>query len=74
MSVSMLPPLPATSVPATRPQVNLPQAEMPARREPAFAASAELGEQLLNLEKAQIEIDRHKAEELAHLRELQDRD
>jgi len=47
---------------------------MPARREPAFAASAELGEQLLNLEKAQIEIDRHKAEELAHLRELQDRD
>ena len=47
---------------------------VPAEREVTFATSAELGEQLRNLEKAQVEIDRKKAEELARLRELQDRD
>jgi hypothetical protein len=41
---------------------------------PAFAPSAELGEQLQTLERAQAEIDRQKAEELARLRALQDRD
>jgi hypothetical protein len=39
-----------------------------------FPPSAELGEQLQHLEKAQVEIDRRKTEELAGLRELQDRD
>jgi hypothetical protein len=39
-----------------------------------FPPSAELGEQLNGLEEAQIEIDRKKAEELARLRDLQDRD
>lgn len=42
--------------------------------ETAFAPSAELGEQLNHLADAQVEIDRKKAEELARLRELQDRD
>jgi hypothetical protein len=50
------------------------------RREPAvdpaavFRPSAELGEQLQHLEKAQAEIDRRRAEELARLRAIQDRD
>jgi hypothetical protein len=39
-----------------------------------FAPSEELGEQLQRLEQAQAEIDRRKAEELARLRALQDRD
>jgi hypothetical protein len=39
-----------------------------------FLPSPELGEQLERLEQAQVEIDRKKAEELARLRELQDRD
>jgi hypothetical protein len=39
-----------------------------------FLPSAELGEQLQHLQKAQAEIDRGKAEELAHLRAIQDRD
>ena len=36
--------------------------------------SAELGELLINLQQRQISIDRQKAEELARLRALQDRD
>jgi hypothetical protein len=42
--------------------------------ETEFPPSAELGEQLDRMEEAQVEIDRKKAEELARLRELQDRD
>ena len=42
--------------------------------EATFLPSPELGEQLERLEQAQVEIDRKKAEELARLRELQDRD
>ncbi len=39
-----------------------------------FPPSAELGQQLQHLNDAQIEIDRKKAEELARLRAIQDRD
>jgi hypothetical protein len=39
-----------------------------------FPPSAELGEQLKHLQKAQAEIDRRKVEELARLRQIQDRD
>ena len=39
-----------------------------------FPPSVELGEQLRHLQKAQAEIDRRKVEELARLREIQDRD
>jgi hypothetical protein len=50
--------------------------ELPPAVEPAadFAPSAELGDQLRRLRKAQVEIDRRRAEELARLREIQDRD
>ena len=41
---------------------------------PAFPPSAELGEHLRTLHEAQVAIDRRKAEELARLREMQDRD
>lgn len=41
---------------------------------PVFMPSTELGEQLQHLRKAQAEIDRRKAEELARLREIQNRD
>jgi hypothetical protein len=41
---------------------------------PAFAPSAELGNQLQHLEQTQVEIDRCQAEELARLRAIQDRD
>jgi hypothetical protein len=53
---------------------------LPPTREPVgdppavFLPSAELGEQLQHLQKAQAKIDRRRAEELAHLREIQDRD
>lgn len=55
---------------------------LPARRpapppsDPAvpFPASAELGDQLRHLSEAQAVIDRRKAEELARLRAVQDRD
>ena len=39
-----------------------------------FPPSAELGRQLQSLGQEQAEIDRKKAEELARLREIQDRD
>jgi hypothetical protein len=39
-----------------------------------FPPSAELGEQLDRLARAQADRDRRRAEELARLRELQDRD
>jgi len=39
-----------------------------------FPPSAELGEMLQTLAKAQAEIDRKKADELAQLRAIQDRD
>jgi hypothetical protein len=39
-----------------------------------FLPSAELGEQLRQLQKAQAEIDRRQAEQLARLRDIQDRD
>jgi hypothetical protein len=39
-----------------------------------FVDSAELGEQIEGLHREQTEIDRRAAEELARLRELQDRD
>jgi hypothetical protein len=42
--------------------------------EAPFLPSPELGEQLERLEQAQVEIDRKKAEVLARLRDLQDRD
>jgi hypothetical protein len=53
----------------------VPTAE-PALEAPAteFPPSAELGDQLNRMEEAQVEIDRKKAEELARLREIQDRD
>lgn len=43
-------------------------------RLPDFPRSAELADQLETLEVAQAEIDRRKAEQLARLREIQDRD
>jgi hypothetical protein len=47
----------------------------PAGAAPAgFLPSPELGQQLQHLEQAQAEIDRRKAEALARLREIQDRD
>ena len=57
--------LPA-SLPASETLLDTPETEFP--------PSAELGEQLSGMEEAQVEIDRKKAEELARLRELQDRD
>ena len=57
-----------------------PPASTPARelaleeQDMLFPPSAELGEQLQHLEHAQAEIDRKHAEELARLREIQDRD
>jgi hypothetical protein len=53
---------------------------LPSPREPAgdpptaFPPCAELGEQLRHLQEAQAEIDRRQAEELARLREIQNRD
>ena len=50
-------------------------AAAPPNHEPnVFAESPELGEQLERLQHEQAEIDRRAAEELARLRELQDRD
>jgi hypothetical protein len=51
----------------------LPQ-EMAVELPTVFPPSVELGEQLRHLEKAQVEINRRKAEELARLREIQNRD
>jgi hypothetical protein len=39
-----------------------------------FAPSAELDDQLRRLQEAQVVIDRREAEELARLREIQNRD
>lgn len=53
----------------------VPPAAAPPTDEPkAFAESPELGEQLEHLQHEQATIDRRAAEELARLRELQDRD
>ena len=62
---------PLEALPATTP----PSSGAPIREaEATFLPSSELGEQLERLEQAQVEIDRKQAEELARLRELQDRD
>jgi hypothetical protein len=47
---------------------------VPDPAETGFLTSEELGEQLQHLADAQANIDRQKAEELARLREIQDRD
>jgi hypothetical protein len=60
--------------PVTKPAIPSSLDAPGAEAEATFPPSAELGEQLERLEEAQAEIDRRKAEELAHLRELQDRD
>ncbi len=62
----------STRLPTTQP---MPPATAPLNPEPkAFADSAELGEQLEHLQHEQATIDRRAAQELAWLRELQDRD
>jgi hypothetical protein len=53
------PPKPKTAAPAAPPE---------------FPPSEELGHQLQHLAELQAEVDRKKAEELARLREIQDRD
>jgi hypothetical protein len=62
------------SMPAVAP-VPPPAPPMPAV-DPAegFAPSAELDDQLRRLQEAQVVIDRREAEELARLREIQNRD
>jgi hypothetical protein len=60
-------PVPAPAPPSS-PQE--PAGPLPA----AFLPSEELAEQLLQFEKVQVEIDRRRAEELARLRAIQDRD
>ena len=58
---------PTKPVPASQP--------LPTYQQPdPFPPSAELGQQLQSLGKEQAEIDRKKGEELARLREIQDRD
>jgi hypothetical protein len=62
----------ATSVlhePATQPRPVIPETPPP-----LFPPSAELGHQLQHLADLQAEVDLKKAEELARMREIQDRD
>lgn len=62
----------STRVPPSQP---VPPERGAANDEPkAFDESAELGEQIERMQHEQAKIDRRAAEELARLRELQDRD
>jgi hypothetical protein len=68
-ATTLIEPLPVRD-PVSSPSRLAPAVDPPA----VFRPSAELGEQLQHLEKAQAEIDRRRAEELARLRAIQDRD